>query len=136
MGMMLEMKCPCGFSADITMGGTKRNHLNVFMFPHLCENCGVVNANIYSRTPSCPKCSSTEIIMYGEIEKAKELRIFGIRLRHFDRKYWYHDARVTRPDKGSHETWLNLKLSHGNHFCPACTRMRLRVSLNNIVFFD
>lgn len=135
-GIKLEMTCPCGYAADITLGGNKRNHMSVCMFPHFCRNCGVVDANLFSKVSSCPKCSSTDIIMYGEREKIKERNIFGIRLRHFDRKHWTHDVRVTRPENGNYETWSNLRLPHGNHFCPACAKMGLRVSQDRICFFD
>jgi predicted Zn-ribbon and HTH transcriptional regulator len=136
MGMMLEMNCPCGYSADITLGGNRRNHMDVCMFPHLCKQCGVVNVSIYADMPCCPKCSSTQVIMYGEIERTKAFNVFGIRLRSLDRKYWEYDERVSAPLGDSYETWSNLRLSHGNHFCPSCSQMQLRVSQDAICFFD
>lgn len=136
MGMMLEMNCPCGYSADITLGGNRRNHMDVCMFPHLCRQCGVVNVNIYADMPCCPRCSSTQVIMYGEIERTTAFNVFGIRLRSLDRKYWDYDERVTSPGGDSYETWSNLRLTHGNHFCPSCSQMQLRVSQDPVCFFD
>lgn len=136
MGMMLVMNCQCGYSTDITIGGNKRNHMSVCIFPHFCKHCGVVNANLYSEVPCCPTCLSSEIIMYGEMEKTKEFSIFGIRLRRFDKNYWVHDERVTRPEGDNHENWSNLRLPYGDHFCPSCLKMELRLSRESICFFD
>lgn len=137
MGMMLEMKCGCGYSADISIGGNRRNHTTVCMFPHFCDHCGVVNVNVLADQPCCPKCSNADIVMYGEVQHTKEFKLFGKSFPSLDRDYWTHDKRVTRPSGDNYESWSNLRLPDGDHLCPACSKMTLRLYRGGrMIFFD
>lgn len=136
MGQMLEMNCPCGYVAGITIGGNKRNHATVCMFPHFCEHCGVVNANQLAEPRCCPKCKNPDILIYGEMAVTSEFTLFGIRLRKFDKIHWAHDERVTQPAGNDYESWGHLRLPIRNHLCPSCQNMTLSVSIKSICFFD
>lgn len=137
MGKTVEMKCGCGYAADVTIGGSRRNHTTVCMFPHFCDHCGLVNVNVFAEKPCCPKCSNVDILMYGETERTKEFRIFGMRFPSLDRQYWTHDERVTRPSGDSYQSWMNLRLPEGDHLCPACSKMTLQIPRNGrMIFFD
>jgi hypothetical protein len=134
MGMILAMKCGCGYSADIVIGSGMRG--GRCSYPHFCDQCGVVNVNVYADQPSCPKCSSTHVIIYGEIHKKSEFTILNVRVPKFDIVSWVHDERVTRPRGAPCESWASWRISIGDHLCPGCSKMTLRMSRDRLGRFD
>lgn len=134
MGMMLGMKCGCGYAADITIGSGMRG--GYCKLPHFCDHCGVVNVDVMADEPRCPKCASSDVIGYGETEKANEFTIMGVRVPKFDTVSWMHDPRVSRPKDDRYESWGNWRISTGDHLCPRCSQMTLQVSRDSIAMFD
>jgi hypothetical protein len=134
MGMMLGMKCGCGYAVDIVIGsGMCGGYCEL---PHFCVNCGVVNVDVLVDDPQCPKCASTNVLRYGETEKANEFAIMGMRVPKFDTVSWVHDPRVSRPKDDHYESWDNWRISTGDHLCPKCSQITLHVSRDSIGFFD
>ncbi len=70
MGSRHRAHCACGFNTEVTVGGNKQHFRSKSYFPHYCENCGLVEANIAKaegkgEVPPCPKCGSNDLHEYG-----------------------------------------------------------------------
>lgn len=134
MGTQLRLMCDCGYEARVSIGGGMANHKTVCDFPHYCATCGVVTANTHDDPVRCPKCQTTDIIRYGQLEGE---RPEGVDLFEWmtNRPYTW-DQRVTDPVGDYSTSWRNLRLTEGNHLCPGCKQMSLKIDRRSIRRFD
>ncbi len=80
MGAVYKASCACGFTSQVTDGGSRATFLETNMRPHYCERCGIVECNVAPQRPNfdlpicCPKCKSENVIAYGTnlLNKNKE----------------------------------------------------------------
>lgn len=134
MGIGTNMKCQCGYEADILVGSGMAGDCS--LVPHCCDGCGVVNVDLLASIPSCPQCASTRIRMYGEVQSNGEQRPFDLDLPDPDNEIWLHDARATVPEGDVVEQWGNWRITVGRHYCPSCRQMTLRVARNYVMNWD
>ena len=65
MGRRYSAFCPCGYTQDVSTGGNRNNHLNVDLFPFVCQSCkSIFSSNLRDRTHPCTHCESTDTISY------------------------------------------------------------------------
>lgn len=134
MGIGTNMKCPCGYSADIRIGSGMSG--DVLLLPHFCTACGIVDVDFLQSIPSCPICSSTRIKMYGEVLSNNEQPSFNVNIHEANNEFWLHDARATKPIGAALESWGNWQITAEQHFCPKCSRMTLRVARDYLLSWD
>jgi hypothetical protein len=134
MGIGTSMKCPCGYSADILIGSGMSG--DVLFLPHCCDACGVVDVDLLQNIPSCPSCSSTRIMMYGEVRSNDDRLSVNINVPETGNEFWLHDARATQPKGDILESWNNWRIAAEQHFCPKCSRMSLRVACDYLMRWD
>lgn len=124
MGRIIQAECDCGFSVDCKLGGTRLDRHDR-RFPHYCDRCGLVDANVANHPVRCPQCGTRHIIQYGGrdlaplsfatlawILKKLIVEIFALRT-------------VSRPCGTEAHRQFDRVLTARKHLCPACKRMTL-----------
>lgn len=109
MGSEVIAKCDCGFEDYFSIGGGMMNFTTTCHFPCLCSGCQrVVDANLLSKNPKCPKCGSTDIIPYDDP------RLLGSKGKRTVAE-WNVEESLGR----------DLVLTNGSYKCPNCNNMAL-----------
>ena len=109
MGTWVSAECACGFTAEASVGGGKRNFTRVCEFPCLCAACdSMVSVNLLAAQPKCPTCKSMALTPYD----AHTLSDHSSELIVAD---WDMRSQLGRC----------LKLTKSNYICPKCTKPRL-----------
>lgn len=134
MGVQVNLRCDCGYEKRVSIGGGMANYKTVCDFPHYCRECGVVTANTYDDPVHCPSCNTTDIIRYGQTEVPKSPDE-GEESWLTPKKYTW-DPYVTNPVEGRYESSWSLRLTEGDHLCPACLHMTLRYDPRTTRRFD
>lgn len=136
MGQSTTANCQCGYTSQAVFGGPRKAQLDQLMFPHYCEQCGVVNASPYKKHPKCPNCYSSPLHRYGVETSTRPVYILGVRLRFLERTTLAWDKLNTTPIGDVRFQLSEFTLTEGNHRCPECREMTLRFDVTSVTFFD
>lgn len=108
MGSKHTASCECGFSTEVSVGGSRSSFTTHSYFPFLCKQCGIVSVNVAKENIVCPTCQSEDVEQYG-VEGASDLKLKQSnpypRLQNYDR-----------------EAFQN------GHKCPQCKKFTLTFS--------
>lgn len=82
MGALYKVSCECGFTEQVTVGGSRASFSRRNMHPYFCEKCGLIECNIAHQRPNpdlpicCGNCKSENILPYGTnlLNRCKEKR--------------------------------------------------------------
>lgn len=125
MGAVHSAFCKCGFTKEVTVGGSRQTFRSNSLFPFHCKNCGIVEVNITSLkndcfvTP-CPLCGDPEATQYG----APTSKWLGIKLGKKPK-----EAQTALQ-------WGNREAPATGNFCPECKQMTLQFSSMPSIMFD
>ena len=61
MGLLIQAKCSCGFTQNVSVGGGMATYREKATFPFYCANCGLVGVNIAKGRTISPTCDSVEV---------------------------------------------------------------------------
>ena len=128
MGSVYKAHCDCGFTADVSVGGTRRNFLQHATYPFYCKYCGLVEVNIAQIKDSvvdvyCPKCGEGGCRQYGEPPISPQWvmptahwwkRLIGNKTYHY---------------RGPVVQWGGRKSPESGNLCPSCKGMKLNFSI-------
>ena len=65
MGRRYNAFCSCGYTQEISTGGTRNNHQRVDLAPFVCKSCkSLFSSNRRNRTHPCTHCKSTDTSAY------------------------------------------------------------------------
>jgi hypothetical protein len=117
-GSTHKAHCNCGFEVEVTVGGSRSSFNSESFFPHYCENCGLVEADIAKaeakgEVPPCPKCGSNDLHEYGT-ETVSESR---------------YDNDVALQ-------WGAYHAMEKGNLCPVCKKMTLIFDRMASILFD
>src|SRR5574337_941943 len=70
MGAFSNARCSaCGYTAGLTLGGTRRGHLEDYSWPASCSDCNTVSSvNIRKHPLKCENCGSENVTALGNSE--------------------------------------------------------------------
>lgn len=109
MGSWVKAECACGYTAEASIGGGKRNFTRVCEFPCLCTAChSMVSVNLLATDPTCPACSSSALTPFD----AHELNDHSSDLVVAD---WDMRGQLGRC----------LELTRSRYLCPKCLQTTL-----------
>lgn len=135
MGSVYKSFCACGYTSDVTVGGSRGNFLEESWFPFYCEQCGLVSVNIAQLPDNqvvtkCPTCQTKGCTQYG----VPPVSTYDLR----DTPWWRRlfTPRTARTESPTSIQWGNRKASEEGHRCPACREMSLRFSRSPSLMFD
>ncbi len=110
MGSTVIAQCPCGYEAELAVGGGRRTYRTICYFPCLCKGCRkLVQANLLADPLACPDCGSAEIVPYDQPELAGASG-------ESQTAHWAMEHSLGR----------DLVLTDGTYRCPACESPTLR----------
>ena len=67
MGQLVTARCSCGYSETAAVGGLRRNHLSVCLFPFLCRDCNdIFSGDLYEYRNQCRACSGSNVVSYED----------------------------------------------------------------------
>ena len=67
MGQLVTARCSCGYSETAVVGGLRRNHLSVCLFPFLCRDCNdIFSGDLYEYRNQCRTCSGSNVVSYED----------------------------------------------------------------------
>ena len=135
MGSVYRAFCGCGFSAQVTVGGTRQHFLEDSSFPFFCQDCGLVGVNIAElddKTSStvCPCCGARACTQYG----VPPVSLYDLR-----RKPWWRrlgSNKMQAPTDQAKIAWGRREATLKGHVCPACREMSLEFSRFPDLMFD
>lgn len=135
MGSVYKANCNCGYTYDVTVGGSRGNFLEESWFPFYCERCGLVSVNV-AKLPlnqvvtKCPTCQGKGCTQYGVPPVSK----YDLR----DVPWWRRLLISTKPRTNPPASiqWGSRMASEIGHRCPACREMNLRFSRSPSLMFD
>jgi len=110
MGDLVDIICDCGYQAEmLSVGGGFLDFNDVCHFPCLCLNCKeIVNADVFQKPITCPKCHGQEIKPYDHPsligEQGEEIIAD-----------WHVEEIIGRA----------LVLTDGKYYCPKCEQYSL-----------
>ena len=132
MGSVHHAECKCGYSKDVTVGGSRHTFREKSLFPFYCKNCGLVEVNI-SILPDkafdapCPTCYAAYTVQYGVPPVSQH------DMRPKSKKFWQQQVTI------SEQAVLQCRqreASESGHICPACHEMTLKFSPIPSSMFD
>jgi hypothetical protein len=136
MGTCTTMECKCGYSKKVTVGAGRRDFKSVCSFPCYCKICGMVSSNLFADRVVCSNCGTDDIIRYGERQITRKVRFLGFHIARLDFKEWQYDPRVTKPVGHAVISWLDYRLTVGEHLCPDCRDFSLLINFDYNIYFD
>ena len=116
MGSLVSAKCKCGFTADTSVGGGRRNFGAVCEFPCLCTECqSLVTVNLLTGNWICPSCGSSSILAYDTPSLSDQSS-------DVESAAWDISDKLGR----------RLILTRSQYLCPHCTKKTLRFELSGL----
>lgn len=134
MGSVYSAYCRCGYSEEVTVGGTRRSFRENSSFPFFCDHCGLVSVNV-AQLPdgkvvtNCPKCNAPACTQYG----VPPVSVHDLRPLPWWRR-WFRPSNVQAVD--SNIAWRSREASEEGHRCPQCREMSMRFSRYPCLMFD
>ena len=125
MGAVHSAFCKCGFTKEVTVGGSRQTFRLNSLFPFQCKNCGIVEVNTANLnnecfvTP-CPLCGDPEATQYG----SPTSKWGGIKL-----------GKKSATAQTALQ-WGSRKAPATGNLCPECKQMTLQFSSMPSIMFD
>lgn len=135
MGSVHTAFCDCGFSDEVTIGGSRQDFREDSAFPFYCNDCGLVEVNVAKLgrdvyVTICPRCGADGCTQYG---------VPPVSLKDLRPKPWPRDLvgdkHVEIPSSET-ITWGSRQATLTGHRCPACGQMTLEFSRYPDLLFD
>lgn len=125
MGAVHTAFCKCGFTKEVTVGGSRKTFRSNSLFPFHCNNCGIVEVNtatLKSETfvTNCPSCGDPNATQYG----APTSSYLGLRL---GKKSASADTALQ---------WGSRDAPATGNLCPECKQMTMQFSAMPDIMFD
>lgn len=125
MGAVHSAFCNCGFTKEITVGGSRQTFRSNSLFPFHCKNCGIVEVNTTSLKNDCfitpyQLCGDPEATQYG----APTSKCHGIKL-----------SKKSAAAQTALQ-WGSRKAPATGNLCPECKQMTLQFSSMPTIIFD
>ena len=116
MGSEVVIRCPCGLSSRLFIGGGMATHEEICLFPCFCERCRkLVQVNLLAQPRHCPACHATEVIPYDDPALTGRIGPHEV-------ASWNVEKPLGR----------RLVLTDGTYKCPDCGKMTLRFSHSGV----
>jgi len=125
MGAVHSAFCKCGFTKEVTVGGSRQTFRSHSLFPFHCNNCGIVEVNAANLkndcfVTTCPSCGDPNATQYG----APTSWWLGIKL---GKKPTEAQAALQ---------WGSREAPATGNLCPECMQMTLQFSSIPSSMFD
>lgn len=125
MGAVHSAFCKCGFTKEVTVGGSRQTFRSNSLFPFHCKNCGIVEVNTANLkndcyvTP-CPLCGDPEATQYGAPTSK------------------WHLIKLGKKSATTHTAiqWGSRKAPTTGNLCPECKQMTMQFSAIPSIMFD
>lgn len=134
MGSQYEAYCGCGFTTEVTVGGSRSGFTKNSGFPFSCTKCGVVDVNVAKLEDDvyqviCPQCGTGGCTQYG----VPPVSVHDLRPQSWLRRMVGKKSKENEPE---HISWGNRQASQKGHRCPSCNEMTLEFSQYPTLMFD
>jgi endogenous inhibitor of DNA gyrase (YacG/DUF329 family) len=134
MGSQYEAYCRCGFTTEVTVGGSRSGFLEDSGFPFSCAKCGIVDVNVAKLEDDvyqviCPQCGTDGCTQYG---------VPPASLHDLRPKSWLKRliSKEDQEPQKVHIQWGDRQASQKGHRCPSCNEMTLEFSQYPTLMFD
>jgi ssDNA-binding Zn-finger/Zn-ribbon topoisomerase 1 len=125
MGAVHSAFCKCGFTKEVTVGGSRQTFRSHSLFPFHCNNCGIVEVNAANLkndcfVTTCPSCGDPNATQYG----APTSWWGGIKL-----------GKKPEEDQTALQ-WASREAPATENLCPECKQMTMQFSSMPSIMFD
>lgn len=145
MGEIVRASCEaCGFEQGMEIGGGMSDFETHSYFPYLCEECGMVSANIAQEPVVCPSNPAHPVKRYGSCRQERIAQKMATREPDLPKPTWLERIGLKRqklpampPIESEHPIcqWGDHEILAGSYECPDCHKQILYFTATG-EFFD